>query len=301
MSKRRSSGKRDINVILSLSKNATEFAISSDVTLRHAQCDNYHKTQGDRNVIYKMPLKGLWQIFILFSICWLFCATCPVYASDSSIKAKFVYNIYWSGIKAGEATLSYENTPEGITITSRAQSASFISIFYEVDDIAQSTLAPDGHPNKYTVKIHEGSRRKDKVTYFNVKTESNAQKVIYTDKLNNERSEFNLEKQAYDPLSAAYEIGRRQLNTGRPEYIDIFDNKKLFNTEVQVLGKERISTPAGAFDTILIKPLLKSEGIFIQKGEIYIWLTDDEKRIPVMIKSKVKIGSITVELTEGVE
>ncbi len=245
--------------------------------------------------------KKLRQIFIFLSICYLLFTICPVYASDSPIKAKFVYNIYWSGIKAGEATLSYENTPEGIAITSRAQSAPFISIFYKVDDLSQSILAPDGHPNKYTVKIREGSRKRDKVTYFSAKSESNAQKVIYTDKLNNERVEFNLEKQAFDPLSAAYEISRRKLRPGRSEYIDIFDNKKVYNTEVQVLGKERISTPAGEFDTILIKPLLKSEGIFIQKGEIYIWLTDDEKRIPVMIKSKVKIGSVTVQMVEGAE
>lgn len=243
--------------------------------------------------------KELWQIFIFLSICCLLCAIYPAYASDSPIQAKFVYNIYWSGIKAGEATLSYENTPEGITITSTAQSAPFISIFYKVDDLSQSILSPDGHPNKYTVKIQEGHHRKDKVTYFSAKSESNAQKVIYTDKLKNERVEFDLEKQAFDPLSAAYEISRRKLRISRSEYIDIFDNKKVYNTEVQVLGKERISTSAGEFDTIVIKPLLKSEGVFLQKGEIYIWLTDDEKRIPVMLKSKVKIGSFTAEIAEG--
>jgi len=243
--------------------------------------------------------KELWQILIFLSICCLLCAICPAYASDSPIKAKFVYNIYWSGIKAGEATLSYENTPEGIIITSRAESAPFISIFYKVDDLSQSILAPDGHPNKYIVKIREGNRKRDKITYFSTKPESSSQKVIYTNKLNNERVEFNLDKQAFDPLSAAYEISRRKLRTGRSEYIDIFDNKKVYNTEVQVLGKERISTPAGEFDTILIKPLLKSEGIFLKSGDIYIWLTDDDKRIPVMIKSRVKIGSVTVEMVEG--
>ena len=37
----------------------------------------------------------------------------------------------------------------------------------------------------------------------------------------------------------------------------------------------------------------------MKKGEIHIWLTDDEKKIPVMIKSKVKIGSIVIKLAEG--
>ncbi|NIP40434.1 DUF3108 domain-containing protein, partial [Candidatus Saccharibacteria bacterium] len=41
--------------------------------------------------------------------------------------------------------------------------------------------------------------------------------------------------------------------------------------------KEKITIPAGTFDTIKVKPLLKSEGIFMRKGDVYIWLTDDEK------------------------
>jgi len=245
--------------------------------------------------------KGRWRIRILLPACCLLWTVCSISASDSPIKAKFVYNIYWSGIKAGEATLSYDDAPEGIIITSTARSAPFISIFYKVDDLSQSILAPDGHPNKYTVRIREGRRKRDKVTYFSTISETNTQKVIYTDKLTNESVEFNLAKEAFDPLSAAYEIGRRPLIVGRSEYIDIFDNKKVYNTEVRVLGKERISTPAGEFDTIVIKPLLKSEGIFLRKGDIYLWLTDDERRIPVMLKSKVKIGSFTAELAEGLQ
>ena len=49
----------------------------------------------------------------------------------------------------------------------------------------------------------------------------------------------------------------------------------------------------------MIQPLMKSEGIFESKGNIYIWLTDDERRIPVMVRSKITIGSITALLTGG--
>jgi hypothetical protein len=44
---------------------------------------------------------------------------------------------------------------------------------------------------------------------------------------------------------------------------------------------------------------MKSEGIFFRRGEIYIWLTDDEKRLPVMLKTKVKIGWVTASLVGG--
>jgi hypothetical protein len=44
---------------------------------------------------------------------------------------------------------------------------------------------------------------------------------------------------------------------------------------------------------------MKSEGIFYKKGDILIWLTDDEKRIPVLLKTKVVVGSITATLIGG--
>ena len=47
-----------------------------------------------------------------------------------------------------------------------------------------------------------------------------------------------------------------------------------------------------------MKPKLKFEGLFRQKGDIEIWLTDDARRIPVMMNGKVVIGSVTATLTQ---
>jgi hypothetical protein len=48
----------------------------------------------------------------------------------------------------------------------------------------------------------------------------------------------------------------------------------------------------------VVEPVLKSEGIFKSKGQTFIWISDDKRRIPVQVKSKVPIGSILVSLTE---
>ena len=55
---------------------------------------------------------------------------------------------------------------------------------------------------------------------------------------------------------------------------------------------------SGEFDTIVIKPVLKSEGIFLKTGDIYIWVTDDDKKLPVLLKSKVRVGHFTAVLAE---
>jgi hypothetical protein len=192
-----------------------------------------------------------------------------------------------------------DNT-EGVTITSQASSADFISVFYKVDDLAQSILYPDGYPSVYILRIHEGRHRRDKATFFSLRLENDSQNVIYNNKLDNETVQFLFEKQVFDPLSGLYEVRKRVLEVGNSEYIEVFDNKKRWNVEVQILRKERIKIPAGEFDTIVIKPILQSEGIFLKKGDVFIWLTDDERKIPVKLQSKVKIGSIEARLIDGV-
>jgi hypothetical protein len=234
--------------------------------------------------------------FFFIFIAFVF-STTHLYA-EPNIPEKFMYNLYWSGIRAGSASLAIEDTPEGVTITSRAASAECISIFYKVEDMAMSILYPDGYPSVYILNIREGRHRRDKATFFGMKRENSAQDIIYNNKLDNESVQFHLAQQAFDPLSGLYEIRKRNLEVGRSEFLYIFDSKKLWNVEVQVLRKEQIDTPVGEVDTVVIKPILQSEGIFLKKGDVFIWLTDDERKMPVLIKSKVKIGSIEARLID---
>ncbi len=73
----------------------------------------------------------------------------------------------------------------------------------------------------------------------------------------------------------------------------------MWNVEVQVLRKERLKTGLGEFNTVVIKPLMKSEGIFNRKGDMVIWLTDDDRHIPVMMKTKIVVGSVVATLVSG--
>ena len=68
--------------------------------------------------------------------------------------------------------------------------------------------------------------------------------------------------------------------------------------EVKVHKRERVQVPAGTFDCVVVEPILKSEGVFKSKGSILVWLSDDQRRIPVMVKSKVPVGSISISLTD---
>jgi hypothetical protein len=224
----------------------------------------------------------------------------PSQAEDAgTISKKFTYYIFWSGIRAGKAVLEYKSTPEGTTIKTHATSASFLSLFYKVDDTAQSILYPDGHPKEYILKIREGFHRRHKITRFNKNTDNGLHQVTYHNVLDNEIIKLNLDKPAFDPLSAFLEITRRNLMVGQSEFIDVFDNKKLLHTEIKILKKEKINVLAGEYDTIVVMPLLKSEGLFRKTGEMHLWITDDDRKLPVLFTSKAVIGKFSVVLAEG--
>ncbi len=232
----------------------------------------------------------------------LCCALLAPYALAEAAppaQRKFVYYIYWTGIKAGQAVLYYETTPEGISIKTHATSTQFISFFYTVDDVAQSILYPDGYPRKFTLKVRQGRHRRHKITYFERKTLNVPQKIIFHNILDDDVFEYSFDTPAYDPLSAFYEMTKWDMEVGRSYYIDIFDNNKLWNTEVKVVGKEKVKVLAGEFNTIVLKPKLQSEGIFPKTGDITIWATDDRYKLPVLLKSKAAIGYFKAVLAEG--
>ena len=68
---------------------------------------------------------------------------------------------------------------------------------------------------------------------------------------------------------------------------------------VRVIGRERVSVPAGTFDAIVLQPMIKTKGIFSEKGEARIWLTDDASRMMVKMTAKVSFGTLSMSLTSA--
>ena len=233
-----------------------------------------------------------------FFIMQLFLAA-PVFAF--SIPERLEFDISYAGVPAGHAVQEVTQSGSDVTIVSTARSADWLKLFFPVDDRIESVLLPGsssqkiGVPRLYRERIKEGRTRRHKEAVFDRKK----LEVITKDYLNPSETTKSITSLTYDTLSSFYYFRMVPLKVGNTYNIDIFDCKTLWNTEVKVLRREEIETPLGKFKTVVIKPILKSEGIFARSGDMYIWLTDDERRIPVMMKSKVKIGSIAATLVGG--
>ncbi len=174
-------------------------------------------------------------------------------------------------------------------ILSVAESNSFISSFFHVRDVAESYLdARDLVSRRFEKSLREGNYRAHDLVEF----DHDRQVAIYS-----ERSEIiPLAADAQDILSSLYTVRMMDLEVGRSVFIENHADRKNYPLEILVVKKERVSVPAGRFDCIVVEPRMRGAGLFSHKGRLWVWLTDDELHLPVQMRSKVVIGSISAEL-----
>jgi hypothetical protein len=202
---------------------------------------------------------------------------------------RLTYDIYYGAIPAGEASLEVksEATASGdiFRITSRARSNDVVSIFYEVDDRVVAEIdARTFEPRRFEKHISEGSLKKSVSIHYD------------DDGLVRAGAEtFRVEPGTRDILSALYYLRGQDLRVGEDVIVRTFENGKCYQARVRVLGREKVSTRRGEFDCLVVEPEIV-EGVFAKAGRLVIYLTDDALRLPVLLKSKVKIGSFVAEL-----
>jgi hypothetical protein len=101
-----------------------------------------------------------------------------------------------------------------------------------------------------------------------------------------------------DILSSFYYVRTLPMEIGSYFDIDNLSDKTVYPLRILIHKKEKIKVPAGEFKCIQVEPVIRGEGIFNQKGRLKIWLTDDERKIPVLMKSEVFIGSVDAKLVK---
>jgi hypothetical protein len=99
-----------------------------------------------------------------------------------------------------------------------------------------------------------------------------------------------------DDGSFLYFLRTIPLEVGQEYSFDRYFRPDRNPVRFQVLRKERISVPAGTFETIVVRPIIKARGVFSENGRAEVWLTDDHRRIMVQLKSHMKLGSLSLFL-----
>lgn len=102
-----------------------------------------------------------------------------------------------------------------------------------------------------------------------------------------------------DPLddgSFLYFVRTIPLEVGKEYVFERYFRPDRNPVRIQVLRRERISVPAGTFETVVIRPIIKARGVFSENGRAEVWLTDDSSRVMVQMKSHMSLGSLSLHL-----
>lgn len=204
-----------------------------------------------------------------------------------------LFEIAYGVIKAGTAVMAIPDTQwvngrPCYRIITMAKSNDVFDVFYKVRDKIQSLVDMEGlFTWKFEKHLREGRYRADRVEIYDQDNH-----LVYTHK-----DTIRVPPFIQDILASFYYTRTVPLTVGDHFEISNFGDGKVYPLKVLVLRKEEIKVPAGKFKCIVVEPVLQGEGLFKQEGRLQIWLTDDNRRIPVLLKSKIVVGSIDVRLT----
>lgn len=241
-----------------------------------------------------MRCRHLW-----ISLIALLCLA-PFAAAAPRVPEKLVYELSWTGINVGTATQEVSEDRTGRRIVSTARSNDWLSVFFPVEDLIESGYDRDKGPfpglvRHYRLRTREGNRRRDReITFTHEKGVAH-----FRDNLGSEKVDIPIPPDTIDIYGSFYYIRYLPLEVGKSHFVNILDSKRQRRIEVRVLRRERLKTVVGEVNTLVIQPLVASEGVFEGKGTVHIWLTDDERRIPVRARTKVTVGSVMATLVDG--
>lgn len=209
---------------------------------------------------------------------------------------ELLFDVIWGGwgfnwINAGQATLDLLPTGNSKVwqIRSLAWGNSFFQTFYPVEDTVLSFINAKGvYPLAFHKILNEGSYRSRQRTDYDQK----AGRVKTGD------TTLTVAPFTHDVLSAFYYIRTQPLYVGKSFELSAVSGKKAYKLKVICHREETVEVPAGRFKTWVIEPVLNDDGLFKSKGRLWIWITRDDRRMPVKMQSKIPVGSIKAELVQ---
>ena len=207
------------------------------------------------------------------------------------------FDVRYGFITAGDAVMKVSDTLHSngrkcFKIEFSVDSKPFFDIFYKVRDRYLSIVDAQGmFPWRFEQHIREGGYSRDFTADFD--------QVSHIAKTS--EGDHPIPPYVHDIMSAFYFarlVDYSNYLPGHKLHLQNFYKDSTYELDVKFKGRQTIEVGAGTFKCIIVEPLAREGGLFKSEGRVLIWLTDDERKIPVKVSTKVAIGSIDSELVE---
>ncbi len=216
-----------------------------------------------------------------------------------------VHNVHYFKVSAGELFLKVDpfvevNGKKAYTFTTEIKSSSMFSTFYSAQDKSVTYVDYfDLVPHVFTLSVQETGQLKDAKGLIDIqKNMATYWEKKFTKKNGQEEKKLEWEVLPFSQnvYSAAYYMRLFKWEVGKEYAFRVADQGENLVFRGKALRKEKLETDIGEFNTIVVKPEITVKGVFRPIGDIFFWLSDDDRKFILRIESNIKIGTIVSEV-----
>lgn len=222
----------------------------------------------------------------------------PVLGAEAPRLGQLSYGIEWRLIHAGTALI---NIGDGQG-TVKLDSGGLVSALYKVDDLYTVHYDDGFCVTSSVLDGKEGNRhRRLEVT---VERYNNRAAFIERDVLKGATmasGQIEVPSCVHDVLGAIHALRAMTVPPGQSVNLPMSDGRHAAMVKVEAQEREDVTTPAGTFHTIRYEPNMMNGVVYGRKGRVFLWLTDDARKMPVQIRLRLAfpIGTVTLQLEKG--
>lgn len=216
---------------------------------------------------------------------------------------EIVYRVHWGRIRVGTSRIRTDWVEEDgrtvLRIRLRTRSNRFLSAIYPVDSLIESVIDPHTfRPLRFVNQIREGRRFHDEVTVFDWE-EMQAHWVSH---VKDETKSFEIREDTRCIPALLYYLRRTPLKPGRTYTYEVMADEKLFDVMVKTEEYERVRLPRyGRVRSLRMEPQAAFDGVFVRAGRMWMWVSDDDRRVATRISAEVPIARVhlTIDRVRG--
>ena len=219
--------------------------------------------------------------------------TSPPAARPFEPGERLTYDVHFGPLKVGTGTMEVTGID---TIRGRPAYHTTFRInggipLYRVDDVFESWFATDDLSSlRFVRDQNEGTKEREH------RYEIYPDRRVYDD-VTDGKSALPSVAQPLDDGSFVYFVRTVPLELGRTYEFARYFKPDRNPVTIRVLRRERVTVPAGTFDAIVIQPVIKTKGVFSEDGQAELWISDDDRRMIVQMKSRLSFGSLDLYLS----
>ncbi|MGB1040018.1 MAG: DUF3108 domain-containing protein [Flavobacteriales bacterium] len=212
---------------------------------------------------------------------------------------KLTYRLHYGFVDAGEAVLQVKNTTKKVKgrsllhVVGTGRTLGSFNWVFKVKDRYESYIDSESvFPWMFIRRVDEGGFKINQDYIF----KQNENKVKTQDK-----KEFKVTPGIQDMLSSFYyarTIDFSKAKKNQDFAMDMFIDNEIFPFKIKYLGIETIKTRKGKFECIKLRPLMMKGRVWETEDSMTIWITNDNNKVPVLVKTKIAVGSVKATLTK---